>query len=45
MINGARRQQQFAKWVAPGFLITIVAVFILAPWSLKDKLDAVCFGI
>lgn len=39
------RRQQFAKWVAPGFLTALVAVFILAPWSLKDKLDAVCFGI
>jgi hypothetical protein len=45
MENGITRRLQFAKWAAPGFLIAIVAVFILAPWSLKDKLDAVCFGI
>lgn len=45
MESGVTQRPQFTKWVAPGFLITIVAVFILAPWSLKDKLDAVCFGI
>ncbi len=45
MENSMTRRPPFAKWIAPGFLITAVAVFILAPWSLKDKLDAVCFGI
>ena len=36
---------RFAPWLAPGFLGLFVVVFLLAPWSLKDKLDAVCFGI
>ena len=34
-----------ATWLAPAFLFAFVAVFIAAPWSLKVKLDAGCFGI
>ncbi len=34
-----------AAWLAPAFLLGLVAIFILAPWSLKGKLDAVCYGI
>ncbi len=33
------------NWIAPAFLLTLGAVFVLAPWSLMDKLHAVCFGI
>ncbi len=32
-------------WIGPAFLVTLVAIFLIAPWSLKIKLDAVCFGI
>ena len=39
------QHHRIATWLAPGFLIAFVVVFLLAPWSLKDKLDAVCFGI
>lgn len=33
------------RWLAPAFLLALVAVFIGTPWALKNKLDAVCFGI
>jgi hypothetical protein len=36
---------QRMTWIAPVFLLTTVAIFVAAPWSLKVKLDAVCFGI
>jgi|GEM_PF-2115079 len=36
---------RISSWLAPGFLGLFVIVFLLAPWSVKDKLDAVCFGI
>jgi hypothetical protein len=36
---------RIAPWLAPGFLLLLVVVFLAAPWSIKDKLDAVCFGI
>lgn len=39
------QREQLAPWIAPAFLTALVIAFILAPWSLKDKLDAVCFGI
>lgn len=39
------KRNSLAPWLAPGFLLLFVVVFLLAPWSLKDKLDAVCFGI
>jgi hypothetical protein len=32
-------------WLAPGFLLALVALFVLAPWSFKDKLDAIPYGI
>jgi len=35
----------FEKWAAPAFMIALVALFAIAPWGLKAKLDAVCFGI
>lgn len=31
--------------IAPVFLLALVGIFVIAPWSLKDKLDAICFGI
>ena len=34
-----------ARWLAPSFFLALFAAFILLPFSLKDKLDAVCFGI
>ncbi len=40
-VNRAR----WTTWVAPAFLVALVAVFLAAPWALKIKLDAVCFGI
>ncbi len=39
------RRASIAAWLAPAFLLGLVAVFVAAPWSLKGKLDAVCFGI
>ncbi len=33
------------SWIGPAFLVAVVAVFIVAPWSFKGKLDAVCYGI
>lgn len=39
------QRARWAGWMAPAFLLALAGVFVLAPWSLKDKLDAVCFGI
>jgi hypothetical protein len=39
------RRALIVTWIAPAFLLALVGVFVLAPWSLNDKLDAVCFGI
>ena len=39
------KRSRFVDWLAPAFLLGLVAVFVAAPWSLKGKLDAVCFGI
>jgi hypothetical protein len=39
------QRNRIAPWLAPGFLLLLVVVFLIAPWSLKDKLDAICFGI
>ncbi len=36
---------KIAAWIAPAFLLTLVAVFLLVPWSFMDKLQGVCFGI
>lgn len=38
-------RSRVTTWLAPAFLLALVAVFLVAPWSLKNKLDAVCFGI
>ncbi len=40
-VNRAR----WSTWIAPAFLLALVALFFAAPWALKVKLDAVCFGI
>jgi hypothetical protein len=39
------QRMRIAAWLAPAFLLALVAVFILAPWSPMDKLQGVCFGI
>ncbi len=39
------RRTKMAGWIGPGFLVAAVAIFVLAPWSFKGKLDAVCYGI
>ncbi len=39
------RRARIAAWIGPGVLIALSAIFILAPWSFKGKLDAVCYGI
>ncbi len=38
-------QTRWTAWIAPAFLVVLVGVFLAAPWALKVKLDAVCFGI
>ncbi len=39
------KRVRITDWLAPAFLLALVAVFLLAPFSLQNKLDAVCFGI
>jgi lipopolysaccharide export LptBFGC system permease protein LptF len=41
----AMRGMRVAVWIAPVFLLGLVAAFILFPSSLMDKLHGVCFGI
>lgn len=36
---------KIAAWIAPAFLLALVAVFVVAPWSMTDKLQSICFGI
>ena len=36
---------RFERWSAPAFFIVLALIFVLVPWSFKDKLDAICFGI
>ncbi len=43
MIQVSRKS--FMNWLAPAFLLALAGVFFVAPWGLKGKLDAVCFGI
>ncbi len=38
-------RSRLTSWMGPGFLVALVALFIVAPWSFKGKLDAVCYGI
>ncbi len=37
--------KSIVTWIAPAFLLALAAVFVVAPWGFKAKLDAVCFGI
>jgi hypothetical protein len=39
------KRTPLVNWLAPAFLIGLVAIFLVAPFSLKNKLDAVCYGI
>ena len=39
------QRNPLASFLAPGFLLLLSLIFLVAPWSLKDKLDGVCFGI
>ncbi len=39
------KRSRFVDWLAPAFLVGLVAIFLVAPFSLKGKLDAVCYGI
>lgn len=39
------QRTKVATWLAPAFLIALGIIFVVAPWALKDKLDAICFGI
>ncbi len=43
MVSVTRRP--IIHWLAPAFLLALAGVFLLAPFGLKDKLDAICFGI
>ncbi len=45
MVEQQVNRARWVSWIAPAFLLALVAVFLAAPWSLKIKLDAVCFGI
>ncbi len=39
------KRNRFVDWLAPVFLLALVAVFLVAPFSFKGKLDAICYGI
>ncbi len=39
------KRWKVAAWIAPAFLLALVALFALSPWALMDKLQGVCFGI
>jgi hypothetical protein len=39
------RRLKIAAWIAPAFLLALVALFILAPFPFKSKLDAIPYGI
>ncbi|HEX7588579.1 MAG TPA: DUF2085 domain-containing protein [Anaerolineae bacterium] len=39
------RSPRLRAWLAPGFLLALVAVFLVAPWSFKDKLNAIPYGL
>lgn len=39
------RRMKVTVWIAPAFLLTLVAAFVLFPSPLMDKLHGVCFGI
>lgn len=39
------KRARVPDWLAPAFLVSLVAIFLVAPFPLKGKLDAVCYGI
>lgn len=39
------KRTRFPSWLAPAFLLGLVAVFLVVPFSFKGKLDAICYGI
>ncbi|MEW5718195.1 MAG: hypothetical protein AB1817_06195 [Chloroflexota bacterium] len=39
------RRAKIIPWIGPAFLIALVAIFLLLPFPLMDKLHGVCFGI
>ncbi len=39
------KRWKIAAWIAPVFLLALVALFVFSPWALMDKLQGVCFGI
>ena len=39
------KRSRIVLWLGPAFLVAVIAVFIVAPWSLIGKLNAVCYGI
>jgi hypothetical protein len=36
---------RIAEWLAPTFLLALIAVYLFAPFPFIDKLNGVCFGI
>jgi hypothetical protein len=42
---GPSRRAKIVPWLGPVFLIALVAIFLLLPFPLMDKLHGVCFGI
>lgn len=38
-------KSKLVAWLAPAFLLGLVAIFIVAPWTVKSKLDAIGYGI
>jgi hypothetical protein len=39
------QRAKIIPWLGPAFLIAVVAIFLLLPFPLMDKLHGVCFGI
>ena len=39
------KHTRFPGWLAPAFLLGLVAIFLVAPFPFKGKLDAICYGI
>jgi len=39
------RRAKIVPWLGPAFLVALVAIFLLLPFPLMDKLHGVCFGI
>jgi hypothetical protein len=39
------RRAKIIPWIGPAFLFALVAIFLLLPFPLMDKLHGVCFGI